>query len=697
MEQIFKDFLFNKNILVKDSYEVNDKEERDLLCTALMANYGYNVVSGKEFMDRRIYTFVHDKLDTKPVEPFYRGFPESVKKLCPNELLFDQLLSYYRTYGLNDFSEEQHSVCESPVERIALLKSFKTVNVKILTECEAKNVLKDYISDLCSGTRPVSVEQYNIILKYVNTYGYVRIKSSDIAIKLLIDTRKLSIADNLRLNEFPKIVEQLNYKVYNNKKVKKLNLKNQDRKFLTKVLNGLILKAEDNFVDEAVLCVEKRAVWKGILHHLHYHNEELCKYIYCEEFRSTLAVFESFMRNGDVTGALDLLIDEKGINFALRNINYIVSRAGTDDLKSIKKLLDINIGEVSKTVLMQLILSYTYYDFEKDYKVYSFNKFNLKRVHKQTDYEFFHYKTILNEAQVNFLKNYFTEAFFKRCADVKAGNVFVDERMKNIAFPIDTATSNGGVGSLPSGSKIDLPKDGIIRAFTYWEKVNDIDLSCTLFDKDFNRIKIFNWSSWRDRNYRDGKWDINAITFSGDQTSGYNGGSEYFDIDIDKLKSNYPYGRYLVFNNNVFSNGTFADCYCKAGFMIRDKFNSGEVYEPKTVQTSYLIDAKSSECYLFAIDLIERKMIWLNANIDSSARVTGTVNAKCLLKYFNILNDFNVYNVFSKIGTNINSIEECTSENDIVIVPEITEETAKLKCTVITPQDTEKMLKVVSK
>jgi hypothetical protein len=254
-----------------------------------------------------------------------------------------------------------------------------------------------------------------------------------------------------------------------------------------------------------------------------------------------------------------------------------------------------------------------------------------------------------------------------------------------------------GKGLTSRGSKIDLPKDGIIRAFTYWEKVNDIDLSCTLFDKDLNSIKIFNWSSWRERNYIGGNWNVNAITFSGDQTSGYDGGSEYFDIDIDKVKYNHPRGRYLVFNNNIFSGKTFSECYCKAGFMIRDKFNSGEVYEPKTVQTSYLIDAKSSECFLFAIDLIERKMIWLNTNIDSNARVTGTINAKCLLKYFNILNEFNLYNVFSKIGTNVNSIKECTSENDIVVVPEITEETAKLKCTVITPQDTEKMLKVVGK
>ena len=140
MKETFKKYLFDKNILVNDGAEEKDEELESLLCTALMAKYGYNVVSGAELMSKSVLNYVAEQISymAKPTEPFYRGFPESVKKLCPEERLFDQLWSYYKTYGLGDFSEEQHSVCESPVERIALLKSFTTKNVTILNVIDAE-------------------------------------------------------------------------------------------------------------------------------------------------------------------------------------------------------------------------------------------------------------------------------------------------------------------------------------------------------------------------------------------------------------------------------------------------------------------------------------------------------------------------------------------------------------------------------
>ena len=119
-----------------------------------------------------------------------------------------------------------------------------------------------------------------------------------------------------------------------------------------------------------------------------------------------------------------------------------------------------------------------------------------------------------------------------RCFPTVEVEVYLEDGMKDIAMPLDMATANGGVGCLPTGSRIAIPNGAIVRAFTYWEKVNDVDLSCWLVDKDFNNIKEFNWSEWNDiRNYRHyhTNWDLNAVNFSGDQTSGYNGGSEYFD------------------------------------------------------------------------------------------------------------------------------------------------------------------------
>ena len=49
--------------------------------------------------------------------PFYQGFPESVRKLTIPELLIDQLLHYYNTYGQDNFDEAGHSVFEEEIER----------------------------------------------------------------------------------------------------------------------------------------------------------------------------------------------------------------------------------------------------------------------------------------------------------------------------------------------------------------------------------------------------------------------------------------------------------------------------------------------------------------------------------------------------------------------------------------------------
>ena len=57
----------------------------------------------------------------------------------------------------------------------------------------------------------------------------------------------------------------------------------------------------------------------------------------------------------------------------------------------------------------------------------------------------------------------------------KLGRVYVSPDMYNIALPLQENTSNGGYGVLPKGSRIHIEEGKKIRAFTYWEKVNDID------------------------------------------------------------------------------------------------------------------------------------------------------------------------------------------------------------------------------
>jgi hypothetical protein len=137
-----------------------------------------------------------------------------------------------------------------------------------------------------------------------------------------------------------------------------------------------------------------------------------------------------------------------------------------------------------------------------------------------------------------------------------------------------------------------------------------------------------------------------VITYSGDETSGYNGGSEYFDINLPEFKARHSEYRYLIFCDNVFSRVNFNKCFCRAGYMLRDEDDSGEIYEPKTVESAFLVDCESTFAYLFGIDLLKNEFIWLNQARNSIAQVAGNTPLAFLLDYFHVTEIFSVYDFF---------------------------------------------------
>lgn len=714
MVSCFKDCLFKRNILVRDNTDTDvlDDEDTSLWCSALMLKFGYNVVSGKENMTSKVFAYVSNMLNVNVPPAFYYWFPESVKELTDNEILFDRLFSYYKTYGLNDFSEPVHSVLEdNPVERVALLKSFRTVNVEVVNEEQAEAKLNIIIMDMLKQSRPLSADDFDIVLNFMRNYSSVmpeKIGSKDTVIKLLINFRQPEYAKFLTLKQFPDFVEELNFEIYHNPDVKKLKLRMPDRRLVTKVLRKL-LKNESNIVEATKDCLEKRQIWKGILHHIHYKvdycgdssNENyFFKTLYNDSTYSVSSLFEQHIKNHDVCGAVNALITNGRGTEAYRHLNYITANAkDEEDLNNAFWALES--VEANPLVLIQLYNSYadelykrTVNDtltYENNKSIYLFKKHNLLKKHEQTQSEYSVSRTkFLDDYLIYKLRDFVKDRLGKYYRNhSKVYQVYIDPKMSDIALPLNTAVSNSGIGNLPCGSKIDIPEDGIIRVFTYWEKVNDIDLSALLYTKNMQMVKEY---SWRCGTHE--QKDI--ITFSGDQTSGYNGGSEYFDVDIDKLRKAYPGGRYLIFNDNVFSGVQFKDVICKAGFMIRDKFGSGEVYEPKTVQTSWTINAASIFCHLFAIDLENRQMIWLNLNPESMSRIAGNNDLSYLLKYLTAADSakMNIFNLFSLIGIR-SELDECVGKYDLVITPEKIESQKDSKATYITPQDTELIMKYV--
>ena len=87
--------------------------------------------------------------------------------------------------------------------------------------------------------------------------------------------------------------------------------------------------------------------------------------------------------------------------------------------------------------------------------------------------------------------------------------------------------------------------------------------------------------------------------------------------------------------------------------MIRDKDDSGEVFEPKTVQSSFAIDCKSTFCYLFAVDLERSEFVWLNCARAYMNPVAGLEQLWFLNDIIRVTDKINVKWFFELMATEV--------------------------------------------
>ena len=652
MHEIYKDYLFEKHILVSNG-NLEDKNAFEVLF-ALAHFFGVKIIKGGKLANYEMIGDLSKRFGENVPEPFYKGFPGSVRELTTEELLFDQLLHYSVTYGLGDFEETGHSVFEKDFERIAFQEDTRVKEFVVQTEEEAEETVQTIVNDLLAGSRPLSERQYALVLAYILDHDEVvpDIVSKNTLVRLLIDTKRLSLADKMNLPDVMKVVDELNYRNYNNSNPKKLNLKNQDRKFLTEILDRMF---QGDRCDSRT-CYEKKQLWNGFLHHIHYQPENEAASIFVRTMRekgneSVYSEFEKLMRENRRQEAAKLLREKKGTSVLLRNLDYIISRMDNEETEA---FLSGFPKDCSVLILLQLLFRYESVSQGKG-RTFRFSRHNLLKVHTETPQEQDRRQSRLSEEQIKTLKSVIRSTLSERLKN-RLGKVYVDPVMKNYALPLSESTSQGGFGVLSKGSRIHIGEGKKLRVFTYWERVNDIDLSVFTLTED-GRKKEFSWRTMAAQ-------QSGAITFSGDETSGYHGGSEYFDINIPEFKEQYPEYRYLVFCNNVFTGITFSKCFCKAGYMLRDEEDSGEIYEPKTIESAFLVDCESTFAYLFGIDLIKNEFIWLNQARNSNAQVAGSTSLTFLLDYFHTTEIVNVYDFFKMMAE---ELVEDPMEAEIVV------------------------------
>lgn len=641
MKVLFADFLFSKHMLVNST---GQKETSFETLFSLANLFNIRIVSGQDLVEPEMIRTAERCIGCHVPDPFYKGFPQSVKALSSDALLFDQLLHYFQTYVSGDFSEAGTSMLEETFERLAFREKTEIRDFSVVTEEEAVYQLAASVNDLLASTRPLSELQYALVLEYIREYHYEvsHCASKDTAVQLLLDTRDAVYAAFLQLSDVIRVLDHLNYNTYGNKKLNKLNLKNQDRKFLTQIINTIFQEGQCNIVD----CFEKKKIWNGLLHHIHYQPINETAKLFVDGIRgdenlSVYSSFEKHMHQGEIREAVLALRKGKGSGALLRNLTYILSRCETeDDVSFVLR----NLKTDNPLILIQLLLDYSAEKPANLPRTFKFTKHNLLRIHRETDEEYFRRRSVVTDDVRQMMVSVLRENLQKLYRG-RLGKVYIAPNMEKMAVPLQETTASGGFGVLPKGSRIPIEAGKKIRCFTYWRDVEDIDLSVIGLTKDNRQIE-FSWRSmWNQQS--------DEIAFSGDQTSGYNGGSEYYDVDLDAFTEKYPEAEYLVFCNNVYSEVPFNRCLCKAGYMNRDVLDSGAVFEPRTVATSFQITCNSIDAYLFAIDLNTKEMVWLNVGFDGDEPVAGDTALDFLKDYLHASQALSLRDLFTMLATEV--------------------------------------------
>ncbi|MBR3515392.1 MAG: hypothetical protein IKO10_03685 [Lachnospiraceae bacterium] len=674
LENTIKEKLFANGILVAEG-EGKDQNE---VYIALYGRLGIKVADDASF-DRLNVSVLKDAeaFLGKPLgEPFYRSFPESVKELSPRDQLIDRLLHYMQTYGEGDHETRHFSIIEAKMAKIPFREK---VNPKTFVVLDETSALKEamLIADHILAGRTASDADLAFLMDLICLQNYVpeQIASKQILAKILLNLRAekgvdmaLSFVDRYHAFSINDVLRVLGYDTAKENPgkpaFKKLNLSNKDRKFYAALIEHIALQCDK---DEIETAVEKRKDWKGLLHHLHFapHSSKstlLVNSVFDDTLKSVYSEVEKLFEAGDYLGSAKALQEKKGSTALLRHLNRYLS--ATEAMSGTRaEILDLAVQSSNPVAAMQLALNYTMgqetdrhtimYDYYGASRVFQDNRTIRPQVSKRNGIEIA--DTIRMTLQERLRKNKTDQKYY------------IDPQAKNVALPL-WSSAQAGFGVMNTGSRVDLPAEAkVVRAFVYWEKEADLDLSGMMISRTEDPVEF----SWRSG------WDQSIVTFSGDVTDGVKGGAEYFDIDLKELKKQYPDHKYLIFSVNNFSGhfGSYKEFPVRAGYMLRDKVSSGEIFEPKTVESSFDLTTDGSMTVMFALDLETNQLVWIN-KAPEGGRIAATTPMSVFFKYIDAAKLFNAQWFFENIA---GSLVDNPEDADVIVgfekAPEDTDKT----------------------
>ena len=199
------------------------------------------------------------------------------------------------------------------------------------------------------------------------------------------------------------------------------------------------------------------------------------------------------------------------------------------------------------------------------------------------------------------------------------GNVYIDQDFKNYIVPFSQRSASKANKSIVRGSKIQINKNtNVTRAFVWWTNLDDnktwndrvdIDLSAAIYDENWNFVEHISYTRLRSDELK--AYHSGDITDGGDVSG--NGVAEFLDVDVNAVNKK---GRYIVYQAYSYTGQKFSDMpNCRFGWMERQEVNSGEIFEPSTVEMNIDITSESKIAIPVIFDCKEKRFIWCDMNL----------------------------------------------------------------------------------
>lgn len=378
------------------------------------------------------------------------------------------------------------------------------------------------------------------------------------------------------------------------------NFKRKERKMILQLFNSCKINPEDLFrhkqmylrLGERIHPGEYREKYpKAFKSFDMLRNEE--KKIKKETFNHKR---EMLFKNKDISGVLELLQSRPG-EFA-RSLNRILVLAKELEYDSIE-VIDRFIKLADNIPVSTLISIEEYFSHRSDIKSdrIFYPKGQMAKV-----YGIENNLVELDEKVCNYattaIRNKIIEILSKK---EPLGKVFIDKNLENYIAPLKMRDASKTLMPLERGSRINI-ENNKIRLFLHWldgRPHTDLDLSIILYDEDFKRIDNVSYFNMK----------IDGCVHSGDVRSAPapEGGTEYIDIDLEKINSNCYYICVVI---NAYTYEKFYELpECFVGYMDIDE-NLNTAYNPSFVKFKGDLTTGTTVSLPYIIDVMANQIVW---------------------------------------------------------------------------------------